>query len=225
MTCAPTEIRTRDLPLRRGSVTSAQRLSDSAVSPFTCRNAQVEGNSRRQHDNTYAVVYRIMPFRPWDSCGDRCWEPGLVGILWRRPRPGFGHPAVPGTSNTGSELAWTGAGYADRFPARTSRIPLRPRGDVGARWQLRPDRARRQMSGCAAALPTPTPPDHRDKGDWPWIASQRNPETTRRRRAVRRPSGCRLPGQETTHRHHQSQARRIKSLISPIPRAFAKSPA
>ena len=38
-TCAPTATRTGDLPLRRGSVTSAQRLSDSAVSPSTCRNA------------------------------------------------------------------------------------------------------------------------------------------------------------------------------------------
>jgi len=33
-----------------------------------------------------AAVCRIMPFRPWVSCGEHRRDPGLVGILWGRPQ-------------------------------------------------------------------------------------------------------------------------------------------
>jgi hypothetical protein len=48
-------------------------------------------------------------------------------------------------------------------------------------------------------------------------------KTSCHRSAARRPSGCRLPGQETTHRHHQSQARCIKSRISQILRGLVRA--
>jgi hypothetical protein len=36
---------------------------------------------------------RIMPFRPWDSCGDHRRAPGLVGIVWGRMQAGSVIPA------------------------------------------------------------------------------------------------------------------------------------
>jgi len=106
-----------------------------------------------------------------------------------------------------------------------------PRADVKVWWwQLPPDRARRQASGCAAALSSmPAPLDAGTRGlvhGLPPRETRRPPPACRRtsacglrtggpRRAaaatqpgghpVDDTSGCHLPGQETTHRHHRGE--------------------
>jgi hypothetical protein len=146
---------------------------------------------------------------PWGFCGNIARDPGLVGILWGRLRPGFSHS---GGVRDVKRRTWT---CIDRRrqrrpapPARTPPIPLRPpRRRRGLVVRLPPDRARRQASQCTAALsPMPAPPDDRDKGDQfmdclpgkpeaarlPPREPQRppnwRPETSRHRNTARRPS-------------------------------------